>query len=477
MKNPKTVFVAGVFNVLHPGHLRLFRFARELGERLVVGVHSDSLVGVEPHVPQELRLEVVRANSYVDEVLLIDRSVESAVEQLRPDFVVKGKEHENLPNPELEVLRKYGGKLVFSSGEAVFSSIDLINRDFTGSDRIVTHPPNDFLARHEINPIELVSTVNKFPNLQVCVIGDLIVDEYLTCDPLGMSQEDPTIVVTPVDTQRFLGGSGIVAAHAAGLGARVHYLSVAGDDEIRQYAVEELESCGVTADVLRDDTRPPTLKQRFRADGTTLLRVSHLHQASIDLGLQNQVFERFEQIVSECQLLVFSDFNYGCLPQALVERLVECARAAGLIMAADSQCSSQIGDVSRFNGMDLLMPTEHEARVSLRNHQDGLVVLAEQLRTVSEAKNIILTLGAEGSLLHVHGEDGLLHTDRIPQLNSAPRDVIGAGDSHLITSAMAMSVGATGWEAAYLGAVAAAIQINRIGNVPITQSELINELK
>ena len=165
MTSTKTVFVSGIFNVLHPGHLRLFRFARELGERLVVGVHSDSLVGEEPHVPQELRLEVVRANSYVDEVLLIDRSVESAVEQLRPDFVVKGKEHENLPNPELEVLRKYGGKLVFSSGEAVFSSIDLINRDFTGSDRIVTHPPNDFLARHEINPIELVSTVNKFPNL------------------------------------------------------------------------------------------------------------------------------------------------------------------------------------------------------------------------------------------------------------------------------------------------------------------------
>jgi len=476
MTSPKIVFVSGNFNVLHPGHLRLFRFACELGDRLVVGVHSDRLGGEAVHVPQDLRLEGVKANSYVDEALLIDVPVESVVDQLRPDFVVKGNEHQGFPNPELEVLNRYGGQLVFSSGEAVFSSVDLIKKDLQRAARTVTHVPTGFLSRHEITPDRLGSIINDFRNIQVCVIGDLIVDEYLTCDPLGMSQEAPALVVTPIHTQRFLGGSGIVAAHAAGLGAKAYYMSVSGNDDTRDFAYGELQRFGLDITLLGDDTRPTTLKQRFRADGMTLLGVSHLHQGGIDVNLQDQFLERFETVVPDCQLVVFSDFNYGCLPQALVERLVELGQSHGVMMVADSQSSSQIGDVSRFKGMHLLTPTEHEARVSLRDHEDGLVVLAEQLKEKAGARNVVLKLGQEGALLHFESDEGGSLTDRIPALNRLPRDVAGAGDALLIAMAMAMAVGANPWEAAYVGAVAAAIQVSRTGNIPLTQADFANEL-
>ena len=63
---------------------------------------------------------------------------------------------------------------------------------------------------------------------------NLIVDEYIQCDPLGMSQEDPTIVVTPIISNKFLGGSSIIAAHAASLGCKnVKLISVTGKDEIK----------------------------------------------------------------------------------------------------------------------------------------------------------------------------------------------------------------------------------------------------
>ena len=476
MTKATTVFVSGVFDVLHPGHLRLFKFALELGERLIVGVYSDNLAGDSAHVSQGLRLEGVNANSFVNESLLIDISLRNTIKQLRPDFVVKGKEHEGLPNPELDILTKYGGQLVFSSGEAVFSSVDLIRKELTKGYRAVTHEPTDFLVRHDINLVDLVSKVNDFPNLQVCVIGDLIVDEYITCDPLGMSHEDPTLVVTTVDTQRFLGGSGIVAGHAAGLGAKVHYLSVSGNDDTRDYAYRELQRLGLNATLLADDARPTTLKKRFRVDETTLLRVSHLHQAAINASLQNQILDQFRVAVPDCQLVVFSDFNYGCLPQTLVERLIELCKEHGVMMVADSQSSSQTGDVSRFRGMHLLTPTEHEARVSSRNHEDGLVVLAERLRVRSKARNIILKLGREGALLHLESNEGGVQTDRIPALNLSPRDASGAGDALLVASAMLMAVGATPWEAAYVGTVAAAVQVSRTGNIPLTQTDLKREL-
>ena len=118
----KTVFVSGNFNILHPGHQRLLRFASELGDRLIVGVNSDRIAGHAAHVPEQYRLEGVRNNSWVSEVILLDQKVEIFLEKLRPDIVVKGKEHVDQPNPEKEVIKKYGGRLVFGSGEAIFSS-------------------------------------------------------------------------------------------------------------------------------------------------------------------------------------------------------------------------------------------------------------------------------------------------------------------------------------------------------------------
>ena len=84
----KTIFISGNFNILHPGHLRLIKFARELGDRLVVGVISDKLGGDVIHIPQQLRLEGVSANSLVDEVMLISDSLDTVIENLKPDFVV-----------------------------------------------------------------------------------------------------------------------------------------------------------------------------------------------------------------------------------------------------------------------------------------------------------------------------------------------------------------------------------------------------
>ena len=475
---PKNVvFVSGNFNVLHPGHLRLLRFARENGERLVVGVQSDRIAGYHTHVPEHLRLEGVRSNNWVDEAFLMDQPATEAIARLRPDVVVKGKEHEFRFNPELAALEQYGGTLLFSSGETTFSSLDLLRKEFSETDLHSVALPLDYMVRHGIEKARLEALLQQFGLLKVCVVGDLIVDEYITCEPLGMSQEDPTIVVSPVDSSRFIGGAGIVAAHAAGLGAQSHFVSVTGVDAQREFARKELEAAGVQAHLLEDASRPTPLKQRFRCMGKTLLRVSHLHQGAIAAQLQIQFLEQLEEAMQGAKLLVFSDFNYGCLPQPMVDKIVPMARARGMMLAADSQSSSQVGDISRFQHMDLLTPTEREARISTRNREDGLVVLAEALRQQSSARNVLLKLGAEGLLIHAgNNVDPKWMTDRIGSLNSSPKDVAGAGDSLLIASALTLAAGGNIWEAACLGSLAAAIQVGRVGNTPIQRQELGREL-
>ncbi|MDA0225583.1 MAG: PfkB family carbohydrate kinase [Proteobacteria bacterium] len=472
----RVVFVSGNFNIVHPGHLRLLQFAADCGDFLVVGVTSDTLPAVT--IPAAMRLEGVRAIGIVDHAFLLDENPESFVARLKPAVVVKGKEYESRHNPERDAMAGYGGTLLFGSGEVRFSSLDLLQRELLETNFSSIRKPVDFPKRHGFVFEDLAGLVQSFSRLRVAVLGDLIVDEYINCDPLGMSQEDPTIVVTPIRSDRFIGGAGIVAAHARGLGAEVSYFGVTGIDATSAFADEILTKSHVKHHFIVDESRPTTLKQRYRADGKTLLRVSHLKQHDISRELAEQMFEQVTGALDACDLLIFSDFNYGCLPQSLVERVIARCREKKIMMVADSQASSQIGDVSRFRGMRLLTPTEHEARLAVRDYSSGLVVLAEQLRQQADARQLFITLGAEGLLIHAPEKDGgQLVTDQLPAFNTAPKDASGAGDSLLTCASMALASGADIWRSAYLGCVASACQVGRVGNSPLLADELIMELR
>lgn len=468
----RIVFVSGNFNVVHPGHLRLLKFASECGEYLVVGLHPDG--SEDAYVPAHLRLDGIKSISFVNQAFLMDRPVEQVLRELKPQIVVKGKEHERKANPESTVLDEFGGQLLFGSGEITFSSIDLLKRESRETNHASITHPTAYLDRHKINLTAMRSLVGRFSELKMVVLGDVIVDDYISCDPLGMSQEDPTIVVTPVHTERYLGGAGIVAAHAAGLGADVRFVSVVGDDETAEYARKKLGSYGVDCELLADASRPTTLKQRFRANGKTLLRVSHLKQHSISKEHEDRFIQSVFDYLGDAKLLVFSDFNYGVLSDRVIEKITEHCRSKKILMVADSQSSSQIGDISRFKDCFLVTPTEREARIAMRDNKSGLVTLAEALRKKARAETVVVTLGSEGMLIQ-SGDDTSL-TDQLPALNRNPKDVSGAGDSFLTCASMASVTGANIWESCYLGSLAAACQVSRLGNVPLCSQDLEAEL-
>jgi rfaE bifunctional protein kinase chain/domain len=476
--NKIVVFVSGHFNILHTGHIRLLQFAKELGDILIVGIESDRIAGESAHIHEKYRLEGVKLNNLVDDVILIDEPIINFVKRLKPDVIVKGKEHELSFNPEKAILDEYGGKLVFSSGETIFSSLELINKEFELTQNNVGMKfPKEFLDRHQINKNNLIEILNKFANLNVCVLGDLIIDEYISCQALGMSQEDPTIVISPIDSRKFIGGAGIVAAHAAGLGANVNFISVVGKDSVSEYAKEKLSKYLVDFHLEVDSNRPTTLKQRYRCSNKTMLRVSHLYQNAISVELQDNIYKHILSIIDKINVLVFSDFNYGCLPQDLVDKIILLAKSRNVFLAADSQSSSQIGDISRFKDINLITPTETEARISTRNKEDGLIIMAEKLKKISNPKSILLKLGENGLLIHtsIDNQSEWL-TDKIEALNSFPKDVSGAGDSLLITSTMALACGANIWESALLGSIAASIQVGRVGNIPLQLNDLKEQI-
>ena len=466
------VFVSGKFRVIHAGHMRLLRTATDFGQKLVVALDTDGLTVEEIH----WRANILKNIEYVDKVIEFDGNIEKVLLDVRPDIVIKGHEFRNAQNQESKVLSTYGGKLVFTSGANFYSESDLIGSNDSEFVEKLATMPQEFMMRNKITTDRLLEVISGFSKLRVCVVGDLIIDEYINCHPLGMSQEEPTVVVTPVDKRRYFGGAGIVAAHCKSLGAKTTFVTVTGEDETSSWSKEKASEYQLDSVNVVDKSRPTTLKQRYRSGTQTLLKISHLTQEFLDSEKESELVEKFSKIVGDIDVLILSDFSYGVLSPQIVERILAIATNHQIFVSADSQSSSQIGNLGKFKNIDLISATEREARLELKDNTSGLVVVAEGLRKTMNSKNLLLKMGGDGVLISAQDYSGeMLATDEIAAINRNPVDTSGAGDSMLAGASLALASGATIYEAALIGSVLAGIQVGRLGNVPIAQ-ETVNSV-
>jgi sugar/nucleoside kinase (ribokinase family) len=124
----------------------------------------------------------------------------------------------------------------------------------------------------------------------------------------------------------------------------------------------------------------------------------------------------------------------------------------------------------------MLAATEREARLAMSDFKSGIQNVANNLIVKSQSETLLLKLGAEGVIaLTIQG--GQHMTASLPAMNSNPVDVAGAGDAMLSAASLSMALGASLWESAYLGSIAAAIQVSRTGNIPLGIDNLIAEMK
>lgn len=474
IKNKKIVFVSGIFEAIHIGHMRLLKYAKDQGDILIVGIQEseDTVLSAED------RAVAVSEISSVDYVVKF-RILSEIITKLMPEIIVKGSEFRNKYNEEESLIQSYNGRILFSSGDSSFSSKNYFEKERKlenlKSDNIVL--PQGYMLRHGIKKKKLASILSLMAKKNVFVIGDVILDEYVTCDAVGLSREDPTVVVQPRISELFLGGAAIVAAHAAGLCANTHFASVYGDDINGSTAIKLLGDYKVKHECLVDHSRPTTHKKRYRAMSKTLLRVNSYSQIQIPKDIEKKIVEHFEKYISEIDLLILSDFSYGVLTDDLICTLISLANKNHIHVVADSQTSSQVGDISRFKNVSLITPTEYEGRIALHDKDSGIASIASSLSNATNCANVALTLGNEGVFIHSRGENGApTRTDRLNALSTSCLDPAGAGDALMTVAGLALTCGASIWEALLLGSAAAALQVNTVGNLPVKKNQLLDIL-
>lgn len=460
-----TVLVYGNFLSVHVGHFRLFEFAKSLGDALIVGIHEDESSNVQ------FSRTVLEAIPFINETRPF-RSLCELLDNVKPDIVLRGFEHKDMEDSDNSLIRSRGIKLLFGAGHPNVTQSDY-------DEYLLTNFPirkafRTYVLSQEISEKEVLRVMSKLSKTRVKVVGDLIVDEYVNCQPLGMSQEDPFAVFSPINSKRYLGGAAVVAAHCRSLGAQVELVTATGADEVGIWARKELNRLGVSVRVNVNPYRPTVLKQRFKSGNQTVFRLSHIRSDVAQPNLEDQIISDTLENIDACQVIIFSDFSYGCLSTRVACEIVERIQKVPLLHSiADSQTSSQVGSLSKFRGVKIISATEHEARHELRNEADGVAVITEKIADHLEVDNVILKLGADGLLYRELLPNGSPKPPQaVPSANHSPIDLSGAGDSLLAMMSLSLSAGSNLKVATFLGSVAAGIQVSRRGNIPITFDEI-----
>lgn len=478
-RKKKVILCHGVFDVVHPGHVRHLIYAKSKGDILVVSITADEHIvkgNVRPHVPEQLRAINLSAFEMVDYVVIDkDPTPLRNLKIIQPDYYAKGYEYfKNGTNPktteEIKILESYGGEIVFTPGDIVYSSSQLIELapPQICEDKLVV-----LMEMENLTFDDLRTTLRGFSDLSVHVVGDSIVDSYTHCTMIGGMNKTPTMSVRYERKQDFTGGAAIVAKHLKAAGADVTFSTVLGNDEYKNFILKDLSDFGVLCLPIIDELRPTTNKNAIVVGDYRMLKIDTVDNRSIS---EKVLKELMNQIAStQTDGVVFSDFRHGIFNKKTIPDLIS-AIPSSAYRVADSQVASRWGNILDFKGFDLITPNEKEARFSLGDQDSVIRHLGADLFKQSGVKTLFLKLGDRGLIAFRSRSDAPTPSFFLDSFVERALDPVGAGDALLAYSTLAMILTKHEAISAILGNLAAGIECEHNGNIPVTPDDLLVKL-
>lgn len=486
----RVVHCHGCFDIVHPGHIRHLKFARSQGDILLVSVTGDQGVGKgagRPLIPQELRAENLAELDCVDWVYVEPgATARELLEAVRPDVYIKGREYEFNDDPrfhaERETVERHGGRVVFSSGDVVFSSSALIEAMEESIDPF-HHRLSRLLGEAELDAGRLEGLVASMRGRRVVIVGEVIRDTYVFCDRPDVAGESPMMTLRPVEHRFYDGGAAILARHAAALGARAVLVTAMPEDGAARGVRARLASEGIE---VRSIAQRAALaeKQRYLVGATKVMKVDLAPPAALDARERDRLASLASAAAEEeggCDAAIIADFGLGLLTPALITRLCEVLRPSSAVLAGD--VSGRRAGLEQMTGMDLVCPSESELRDAGRNYGDSLPAVAWGLLEKTGTRSAIVTMGAEGLIAfdriagaETEGWGSRLRGEHVPALTPHAVDALGCGDALLTAATLALASGGSLLAGAYLGALSASVEARTLGNMPVGSAMLRREI-
>jgi len=464
----RVVHCHGVFDLIHPGHIRHFQAARSLGDLLVVTLTADEYVNKGPGRPvfnQRLRAETVAALEAVDYVAIDDHpNAVEAIRQLRPAFYVKGIEDARHGDEagdleqEAAAAEAVGGRLHLTN-EVSFSSTRLLNEYFP----VFSPEADDFLRqfRRRWSADQVIAALRDLRSLRVLVVGDIIIDEYHFCKAIGKSSKSATLTARFLSAERHAGGVLAVANHVAGFAGEVHLLTYLGDPVADEPFIREHLSSNVRVSLVRQPGRHNVVKRRYVEpfQVTKMFEVMWLDGPEPLSEAEDELLARLGPLAKQCDLIIAADFGHG----SVGSRTVEGLSALSTFLAVNAQTNSAnhgYNLVTKYPRADYVCIDEEELRLANHSPNGAIEMLAARTAAGLGCRALAVTRGSRGSLTWTP-QVGFVQT---PVFSASVVDSVGAGDAYLSVTALCARAGYPPELIGFVGNCVGALAVRIIGN-------------
>lgn len=469
----KIVHCHGVFDLLHPGHIYHFCSAKEKGDILVVTITADKFVKKGPGRPvfnADLRAEVLSSLALVDYVTIINSdSAMVAIDLVKPDFYVKGADYKKRkPNPliprnlgsEQVAVEKYGGKLIYTDDEIIFSSSHLLNVHFD------TYPESTkkYLQklRQTYSDNQIIDRLLLLKGKKILVIGDTIIDEYQYTRPLGKSSKEPVLVHIYKKGELFAGGILATANHLASLSNSVHLVTLLGKKRSFESFIRKHLRAQITVRFFYDGTNSPTVLDRRFVDQYTqqkLFQIRYMSDEVINEKVEAKIVAYLKKEIPLFDAVMINDYGQGLFTPKIIRLIARKARFLGLNVQANS-ANFGFNIVTKYPSADFICLDEQELRLATHDKFSDIAKLAKRIAHKLNCQELVVTRGPFGSL-SISQKNGIIIS---PALSTTIVDRVGAGDAFFAISAAAAAVGFDNHLVSFLGNVASALKLQTIGN-------------
>ena len=313
----------------------------------------------------------------------------------------------------------------------------------------------------------LIEIISNFKKVNIAVVGDIMLDDYLIGSVDRISPEAPVPVVLIKKEKFVLGGAGNVINNLATLGAKSYCYGVVGDDNDGERLIKSMKNLGVhTSSVIRSEERPTVVKRRVLAGSQQLLRLDWEDPSDINVILEDAILEKFEARLDKFDAIILSDYNKGVLTPRVSKEIIKMAKKKNKIVVVDPKPSNALNYI----GASSMTPNRKEAEqcVSVVGKKT-IDEIGQEIRKNIELDNLLMTRSEEGMSIYTENE-----VINIPTYAKEVYDVTGAGDTVISVYTLAKAAGATWEEAAKIANTAAGVVVGKVGTSVVTVEEILD---
>lgn len=307
---------------------------------------------------------------------------------------------------------------------------------------------------------------------RVLVVGDVMVDHYVSGRVSRVSDEAPVPIVQVTDERWTAGGAANVAANIAGLGGRAILVGVTGADAAASTLAGIVGAMGgaVEALLVADVARPTTLKTRYMGGQHQMVRVDREMGAAISRATEDRLVDIIADMADECDVIMISDYAKGVLSDRVLAAIMQHGRRAGVGIVIDPKRA----DWSAYRGATLITPNRKELTLATRLAcgTDAECSEAAGAAIAATGAAILLTRSEQGMSLFRAGQAAVHLSTKAREVF----DVSGAGDTVAAAVALSLASGQAPELAMQIANVAAGIVVGKRGTATVSPAEILAEL-